>query len=372
MTIRAHIYTNIQTILFLKQIPNFANSIDGVTFTFGLAVPDNIDVLIAYTRASYSIQTSLPKNRTAFYAGEPDVIHPFSTRFLNQFGIVLTTSDKTLTTHKIREAVCAMSFVGINFTDMEKPINITHFETLECPPKNDKISIVTSNKTHTEYHKKRLQFLEIVKQKIPDHIELYGRGFKSVDDKKDALLDHKYHIALENGGGHYAWTEKLSDPLLCWTFPFYHGCDNLHDDIPAKAFEYIDINNPDQVINQMMAAVKNDLWSERKADISTARDIIFSDFNITKKFAQLAHKLMALEPEVAKSTPKRLIRSERSLWPEPGCRGSIAETLIRSTLLFFDPKIELKASALQKKIEARRIEKRKKKIKAQEQAYKSS
>ncbi len=371
MTLRAHIFTNIAPILFLKQIPDFLPSIDGVSFTFGMNVPDDIDVLIVYTRASYSIQTQLPKERTAFFAGEPDVIHSFSTQFLNQFAIVLTTSDKQLTTQKCHENFCSMPFVGINFEDIDNPLNLTHFENLECPPKNDKISVVTSNKSHTEFHNKRLQFLDVIKEKIPDHIELYGRGFKSIDDKKDALLGHKYHISLENGGGNYAWTEKLSDPLLCWTLPFYHGCDNLHDDIPAKAFEYIDIDNPDQVINQMMAAVKNDLWTDRKADISKARDIIISDFNIMKKFAQLAHKLMALQLETPKSSKKTLIRSERSFWPEPGCRGNIAETIIRSTLLFFDPNIELKASALQKKIEARRFKRRTKKIKAQEQALKS-
>ncbi len=359
MTIRAHIFTNIPTVLFLKQVPEFANIIDGVKFSFGLTVPDDIDVLIAFTRASYAIPTRLPKNRTAFYAGEPDVIHPFSTRFLNQFGIVLTTSDKELTTLKRQETVSAMSFVGINFTDKENPLNITYFENLECPPKNDKISIVTSNKAHTDFHKNRLKFLDVIIQKIPDHIELYGHGFKPIDDKKDALLDHKYHIALENGGGKYAWTEKLSDPLLCWTFPFYHGCNNVEDDIPAKAFAYIDIDNPDQVINQMMAAVQDGLWIKRKNDISKARDIIFSDFNIMKKFAQIAHQLISLEPELPQNPRKRLIRSERSLWPEPGCRGSIPEALIRSTLLFLNPNIELTAAKILKQHKDKRAAKRK-------------
>lgn len=372
MTIRAHIFAHDLPVLYLKQSPDFSTTIDGVTFSFGLTVPDDIDVLIAHTRASYSIQTTLPKTRTAFFSGEPDVIHSYSTRFLNQFGLVLTPSAKTLTTHKWRESACAMPYVGINFADMDNPLNLTHFETLKCPPKNDKISIVTSNKAHTEFHKKRLVFLDIIKQKIPDHIELYGRGFKSVDDKKDALLDHKYHIALENSGGKFTWTEKLADPLLCWTFPFYHGCDNLEDDIPAGAFDYIDIENPDQVINQMMDAVKNDLWTKRKKHMSKARDIIFSDFNIMKKFAEITHKLMLLEPELSANAKPRLIRSERSLWPEPGCRGSIPETLIRSSLLFLDPNIELKASKLQQKINARRQAKRLVKFKAIEAQYQNS
>lgn len=374
MTIRAHIFTNISTKLFLKQIPDFASSIDGVEFTFGLEVPkdEDVDVLIVYTRASYSILTSLPKNRTAFVAGEPDVIHSFSRRFMNQFGIVLTTSEKQLEVQKWHQNFCSMPFVGINFTDIHNPLNLTYFQYLECPPKNNKISIVTSNKSHTEFHQKRLVFLDTIKERIPDHIELYGRGFKSVDDKKDALMDHKYHISLENGGGNFTWTEKLTDPLLCWAFPFYHGCENLADDIPKRAFDYIDIDNPDQVINQMMAAVENDLWSERKVDISKARNKIFSDYNLMKKFAQVAKGLLELEFEPQNNKKQRLIRSERSFWPEPGCRGSIPETIIRSTLLFFDPKIELRASALQKKIEARRSEKRQKKIKKLEETNQSS
>jgi len=109
----------------------------------------------------------------------------------------------------------------------------------------------------------------------------------------------------------------------------------------------------------MMAAVQDDLWTKRKNDISKARDIIFSDFNIMKKFAQIAHQLISLEPELAKDPSKRLIRSERSLWPEPGCRGSIPETLIRSTLLFLNPSIELTAAKVLKKYKDKRAAKRK-------------
>lgn len=353
MTIRAHIFTDISAILFLKHVPDFSTILNDVKFSFGLDIPDNIDVLILYTRASYSIPTTLPKNRTAFYAGEPDVIHPYSTRFLNQFGIVLTTSPKELDTVKLHETVSAMSFVGIDFTKKDDPLNITYFEDMECPKKDNKISIVTSNKAHTKFHQNRLKFIDIIAEKIPDHIELYGHGFMPINDKKDALLKHKYHIALENGGGPYAWTEKLSDPLLCWAFPFYHGCTNVEDDIPATAFDYIDINNPDQVVNQIMTAVKEDLWDKRKNDISIARDIVFSEFNIMKKFAQIAHQLIALDPKLPKG-PKRLIRSERSLWPEKECRGSIPETLIRSTLLYLNPNIEMKAATFLKKRKDRR------------------
>ena len=80
--LRAHIFSNINQELLFKQSPEFSPEIDGVHFSSGLDIPNDIDVLLMYTRASYSVKTSLARNRTIFYAGEPDVIHPYSTRFL--------------------------------------------------------------------------------------------------------------------------------------------------------------------------------------------------------------------------------------------------------------------------------------------------
>lgn len=58
------------------------------------------NVLICFNRASYTIKTHFPKDRTIFIAAEPDVIHPYSRRFLEQYGLVLTTSKKALSTEK--------------------------------------------------------------------------------------------------------------------------------------------------------------------------------------------------------------------------------------------------------------------------------
>lgn len=366
MTLRCHVFTNIAEVLFLKQVPDFAYECDGVVFSYGMDIPDDIDALLVYTRASYSLPTRLPKERTIFVAGEPDVIHPFSTGFMNQFGLVLTSSAKTLTTHKIHDSICSMPFVGLNFNDMDHPMNLTDFAAMDCPPKDERISVVTSAKAYTDFHKKRLVFLEQLKEKIPEKLVMYGRGFKSIDDKKDALLPHKYHLSLENGGGPFSWTEKLSDPLLCYALPFYHGCENYHENLPVDAAVPVKLDNVDEVINIMIAAQKDNLWEKRRPAIHEARRRILTDYNLVKRFATLVK--MAMEKPISANNPtkKRLIRSERSLWPEPGCRGSVAQCLTRSALLAIWPGVELKGAVLHRKIEARRIEKRKKKIKAAE------
>lgn len=360
--IRCHVFTNIAEVLFLKQVPNFAHECDGVEFSYGLEVPNDIDVLLVYTRASYSLVTRLPKERTIFVAGEPDVIHPFSTRFMNQFGLVLTSSPKALKTDKIHDTICSMPFVGLNFNEMDNPLNLTHFANMDCIEKDDRISVVTSSKAYTDFHKKRLVFLTQLKEKIPDKLVLYGRGFRSIDDKKDALLPHKYHLSLENGGGPFTWTEKLSDPLLCFALPFYHGCENYADNLPADAAVPIELENVDAVINIMMKAQKNKLWEQRHQAMNEARHLILTKFNLVKRFASLAKLAMAKDVTMPNSDTKRLIRSERSLWPEPGCRGSVAQCIIRSTILSVWPTAELQAASLHRKMEAQRIKKRNIKI----------
>jgi len=315
MILRAHVFTNTPERNLLKQSPEFSPLVDGVNFSFGLSVPEDIDALLVYNRSAYSIQTRLPKARTIFFTGEPDDIHPYSAAYLNQFGLVHTSTEKPLATRKLQASACAMPFVGIRFGDRSDPLNLTWFQGIDqSPPKDDLISIVTSTKADTPFHRSRLKFIERVQQRIPDRIRLYGRGVNSIDDKKDALLDHKYHIALENAGGRYTWTEKLADPLLCWSLPFHAGCTNVADELPKDCFVPIDIDRPDAAINLIIKAQEADLWSSRLHAIDQARQLIFTKYNIMNRFAALVKDVCGIADSGAvPSGPVRLIRSERSL-----------------------------------------------------------
>lgn len=370
--IKAYVFTNIDEDLFLKQVPAFARQVQGVEINVGMEVPDDIDVLILYTRASYSVPTRVPAERTIFVAGEPDAIHPFSARFLNQFGQVLTTSTKSLDTRKIYGNFCSMWFVGMDFS---KPFKLDHlkgydhFKALECPPKSDKISIVTSDKVFTEYHRKRLAFIDVLKDRIPAHLDLYGRGFKSVDDKADALLPHKYHLAVENGNAAFGWTEKLSDPLLAWAFPFHAGCPNVADDLPAGCFDTINLDAPETEADRMVQDIQNGRWEAALPDIAAARQVLLENYNLTFKLAELARNAMEIPVAEARLARPRLVRSERSLLPEEGARGSYLQWALRASLLRIDPNIELKLAGLQKKIEARRIARRKARHAAKEAGH---
>ena len=127
---------------------------------------------------------------------------------------------------------------------------------------------------------------------------------------RNALLPYRYHIALENGTGDFTWTEKLSDPLLCWAFPFHAGCENIGDDLPAGAFAKIDLDDPQGSIARIREAVEADQWSASLPAITEARQRIMGRFNLMYLFVRLAKEAVAALPDVPAKRPSRLIYSD--------------------------------------------------------------
>ena len=88
----------------------------------------------------------------------------------------------------------------------------------------------------------------------------YGRGFKPIPDKAEAILPYRYHITLENSSVKDYWTEKLADAYLGGAYPLYWGCPNLADYFPSDAFTMIDIDDPDTAIATIEKAIDNDYF----------------------------------------------------------------------------------------------------------------
>ncbi|MEM6619325.1 MAG: hypothetical protein AAF631_08490 [Pseudomonadota bacterium] len=309
-----------------------------MTFSFGLQVPPQAEALILYTRASWTVPTHLPRARLAFVAGEPEDIHPYAAGFLNQFGQVVAPGTKPLETRRRAESPCLPWFVGFDFAHPEGAWSFETLRDLRPGLRDDRISIVTSRKATTPYHSQRLAFIEHLKAVMPDEIVLYGREFRPVADKADALLPHRYHLALENGAGRYSWTEKLADPLICGALPFYVGCENVVDELPADAVLPLDLSDFDAAVASMRAAVAANAADARAQAIETARDRVLNHHNIMALFARITQNALA-EPAQG---PAVTIRSERSLPPEVGARGSWPEMVLRRALLAVDPGVELR------------------------------
>ena len=101
-----------------------------------------------------------------------------------------------------------------------------------------------------------------------------------MDDKANALDIYRYHIAIENFRGPHHWTEKLSDPFLGATLPFYYGCTNVLDYFPEKSLITIDIDDVDGASEIILRAIRDKEYEKRLPHILEARRLVMEKYNL--------------------------------------------------------------------------------------------
>ncbi len=178
------------------------------------------------------------------------------------------TNDETLTTPQH-----VLSYPGLPWH-----VNKDFDFLTSCPPpeKLKDLSWITSNRTDTIGHIKRMEVVHRLK-KLPA-LNLFGRGFEPIQDKWDGLAPYRYSIAYENYSNSYYWTEKIMDCFLAWTMPLYYGCLNLEQFFPKESFVRIDPND-DGLEQKVIEVVKSDLRERNLAAIEEARRRVLYDYN---------------------------------------------------------------------------------------------
>lgn len=183
--------------------------------------------------------------------------------------------------------------------------------------KKDKtISCIASNLKHLKGHKQRLEFVNHLKSSnFP--IDLFGKGIKFLDDKWDGLSDYKYSIAIENSSSNDYWTEKIADCFLAYTMPIYYGCTNIDEYFPKGSILKIDITNPEQAIETIKKAIKDNLWEKNIEQIKEARRLILDEYNFFNQISEIckqysynskAKKPLTIKKYKQKSLKRALIK----------------------------------------------------------------
>ena len=58
-------------------------------------------------------------------------------------------------------------------------------------------------------------------------MDVYGRGYKPVEHKLEALAPYRYSVVIENIREPNYFTEKIVDCFASGTVPIYWGCPNI-------------------------------------------------------------------------------------------------------------------------------------------------
>lgn len=160
----------------------------------------------------------------------------------------------------------------------------------DMPPPTAKpvaLGAVSSGKQMIAGHGERLDFFRALRR-AGQPLDLFGRGLpadlgsRGLLDSKASILRHaRLTLAIENyAEGDLYVTEKLWDPLVCWSLPLYHGSRAPDAMIPTDAFVRLPDLGGAGIETVRRALADPALWKRRLDAIAEARRRILGDLRL--------------------------------------------------------------------------------------------
>jgi len=146
--------------------------------------------------------------------------------------------------------------------------------------KNKNVSIIASNKTQTIGHNLRHEVIAMFKNKM----DVYGRGYNSIDYKLDGLGGYRFSVVIENCKRDYWFTEKLIDCLVTGTIPIYWGCPSIGDFFDTNGFFIFDsIKELESIIDNLTEETYLSKMDSVRKNFIIAKNYLLPDEIIYKK-----------------------------------------------------------------------------------------
>lgn len=262
---------------------------------------DECDFWIVHEGLLKREEVLCPPENTILVTCEPPTLRRYNRRFLKQFARVITChrdidhptptySQQGLPWHVGRKwKPKGEDRYTLGYDDLKK---VTRFE------KGKKLSVISSSKTHSDGHKKRVAFVQRLKEYFGEDIDVFGRGICDIEDKWDAIAGYKYHIVIENSSVDDYWTEKLSDAFLGGTYPFYYGCRNIREYFPEKSLTKIDINDFERSISIIEEKMRARQYEQSVDAINQARELVLDKHNFFPMISGLVESIGAKSPKM--------------------------------------------------------------------------
>jgi hypothetical protein len=272
---------------WLRQIAGGTDAIGSWRFTID-RMDDDCAFLVVYDDPAAPFETVIPRGRRMLITSEPPGIKPYRADYLAQFGTILGPVGGG--GNWLRAQAALPWFYGVGF----EPGGLVAHETcdslgaLEPPEKTPAISVVLSKKSQLPKHRSRLAFVEAAKKRLGDRFHVFGRGFRDIRDKAEAIRPYAYHLVLENNDIEHFWTEKTADAYLGWALPIFSGCSNLGEYFPDQSFIPLDIARSDSAIRALERILDEAPYAARLPAIREARARLLERYNLFPILAQRA------------------------------------------------------------------------------------
>jgi len=261
---------------------------------------EECDAWFVYDGITTRDETLCPPGNLCLLTSEPSTYKRYNTRWLMSFDRVLTSQAVIRHPHAVR---CQ--------TGLPWLMNKTYDELRQgaLPEKTGHLSVISSAKTTTRGHRQRLAFVRELMRQVP--VEVFGRGFRAIDDKWEGLAPFRFSIAIENSRHRDYWTEKFSDCVLAGTIPLYHGCPNVGDYFSPDAWIPLNIHDVSAAIQRVRQVLEDPAgeYHRRLPALHEARRLILDEYNLFNVITRMVEKM-----DIGLPAEKRVLAPE----PAPG------------------------------------------------------
>lgn len=278
-------YPTTWNVQFIRQTPKELGHWGNYIFLVNTE-DEECDVWVVFENITTAETARCAPENVIFITGEPVTIKTYNKDFLSLFNYAITTNRELEHPNLIFSQTAIPWWVGLKYDAKAQRFADEYSKTydelyqMEKVKKTKLISVICSDKTMTEGHQKRIRFVNALKEKFGDQMDVYGRGVNTFSDKWDVIAPYKYHIIMENSFIDDYFTEKLSDSYLAESFPFYYGCPNLEKYFNTDAFLRIDVDDVDGSIATIEQAITNNLYTKQYQAIKQAKDKVLNEYNI--------------------------------------------------------------------------------------------
>jgi hypothetical protein len=258
-----------------------SKSLDLKGFSFVFNASEGYDYMVVFDNLPQAQQTCCPPEHCLHIITEPENVVRYSAKFLDQFAWSITHQ----TPHRSQGVIAHHPGLHwhLGWDQTKAAPDFMSFDTiaeLANKPKSKLISIICSKKMLSDEHVQRIEFVQKLKDHFGDKLDFYGRGFRTMADKYEAFADYRFHVVIENCKHPHYFSEKLADCLLTGTYPIYHGCPNLSDYYPEKAFAAIDVCDPEAAIAIIEQAITDGDDQKYQAELKQAQQLTLYKHNL--------------------------------------------------------------------------------------------
>lgn len=293
--IKVKITTSFPAWPLLRQTPGWSGQWGSCQFYVNDESIDECDFWVVYDGLTKKQTATCPQGNLIFVASEPPDIKKYQPAFLAQFSTVIScdSSIQHPNLHLIQQSLPWM--IGVKQSPMG-PECVMDYDQLANghPPRKTKLlSVMVTRKATTAGHRARLAFVEKLLERYGPGIDVFGRGFREIEDKWDAIAPYKYHLVLENSRLNDYFTEKLTDAFLGLAHPIYWGCPNLADYFPEGSFSPIDLSDPGAV----ESVIHSGAYEASLNVLQASRSLVLEKYNLFAFLSNMIESALDHQPK---------------------------------------------------------------------------